>query len=191
MRTPSLFERSLGKTIRAAFGVETKVFRFGDDDGVVDCAIVSGRNFPVEGVTSYGSVGLSQTVQQAGDVEVKVEVVTACASDTPHVDSLLSSCVFDCFKNRTNISYGSLIPDIIDQYGISRTLRHVTFVAPFLWPALDKIEVEGQVIYCLLMVPISDGEKAYLESNGIDALEALFDNAQIDIFDINRASVVS
>ncbi len=41
------------------------------------------------------------------------------------------------------------------------------------------------------MLPISDAEKAYLEINGIDALETLLNDRQIDLFDINRPSVLS
>lgn len=176
--------------MRSAFGAETKVVRFGDDDGVSDCFVVSGANCPVEGVTSYSSVGLSRTAQRVGSAEVKVEVVAACASDTPHIDNLVASCVFESVKNRTSIIYGAQIPDIVDQYGISRTLRHVTFVAPFLWHGLGKLEVDGQIIHCLLMLPISDAEQAYLKRHGIESLEALFDEAQIDIYDINRSSVL-
>ena len=191
MSAPSPFERDLGRAIRAAFGVETKVVRFGDDDGGNDCFIVSGSNCPVDGVTSYGSVGLSRAGQKAGNTDVSVEIVAACASGTPHIDNLVASCVFDSVKNGTNITYGAQIADIIDQYGISQTLRHVTFVAPFLWHGLGKLEFGGQAVHCLLMLPISDTEKAYLESNGIDALEALFNDRQIDLFDINRPSVLS
>lgn len=190
MSTPPPFERDLGRAIRAAFGAETKVVRFGDDNGIDDCFIVSGANCPVEGVTSYGSVGLCRTTQRAGTADVKVEIVAACASGTPHIDNLVASCVFESVKNGANIVYGAHISDIIVQYGVTRTLRHVTFVAPFLWRGLNKLDVNGQAVLCLLMLPISDAEKNYLESHGIDALEAIFNDQQIDIYDINRASVV-
>ena len=191
MNTPSPFERDLGKVIRAEFGAETKVVRFGDDDGANDCFIVSGADCPVDGVTSYGSVGLSRHSQRAGTTNMKVEILAACASVTPHIDNLLASCVFDCVKNGASIIYGARISNIVSQYGISSTLEHVTFVAPFLWQGLNRLEVLGQDIHCLMMLPISDSELAYLESHGIDALEALFDEHQIDIFDISRQPVIS
>lgn len=191
MSATTLFERDLGRAIRSAFGAETKVVRFGDDDGVNDCFVVSGSNCPVDGVTSYGSVGLSRIGQKAGIADVSVEIVAACASGTPHVDNLVASCVFDSVRNGTNVIYGAQIADIIVQYGISQTLRHVTFVAPFLWNGLGKLEFDGRAVNCLLMLPISDAEKAYLDINGIDALETLLNDRQIDLFDINRPSVLS
>ena len=109
---------------------------------------------------------------------------------TPHIDNVVASCVFESAGNGTNISYGSYIRDIISQYGISRTLSHATFVAPFLWQGLDRLMIGDQPVYCLMMLPVSDAKVDYLECNGIDALERLFDEEQIDIFDINRPSVV-
>jgi len=188
---PSAFERDLGKSIRSRLGDETKVVRFGDDDGVNDCFIVSGFNCPIEGVTSYSSIGLSRTTQKLGIADVRVELITACASGTPHVDNLMASCVFECFRNGTNISYGSLITNIVSQYRISDTLRHVTFVSPFLWHGFNRLEVGAQDIHFLLMLPISESEKIFAENNGIDALENVFNKAQIDIYDVHRSSIIS
>lgn len=191
MKTPSPFERELGKAIRSRFGAETKVVRFGDDDGRHDVFIVSGADCPVSGVTSYGTVGLSQKIQPVGPSGAKVELVAACAAQTPHIDNLLASCVFDSVKNGSAIVYASCIADILVQYGVSSTLKHVTFVAPFLWNGLNRLSVDGEEVLFLMMLPISDAERTYLTKHGIDALEALFSKKQIDIYDINRPSAVS
>jgi hypothetical protein len=190
MNTPTLFERELGKSIRTKFGEKTKVVRFADDDEVNNVFIVSGMNHPIEGVISYGSIGLSRFPQRVEKTELKVEIVAACAAVTPNVDNLVASCVFDSVKNGSRIGYGSCISDIVVQYGISNTLKHVVFVAPFLWHGMDKLTVEGETIHCLMMLPISDAERQYLEARGIDALENVFNEKQIDIFDINRPSVL-
>ncbi|MBC2035444.1 suppressor of fused domain protein [Listeria booriae] len=47
-----------------------------------------------------------------------------------------------------------------------------------------------KVITWLLLIPISKSELEYLSDNGIDALESLFEAGQIDIFDINRKSML-
>jgi antitoxin YqcF len=190
MSTPTPLERELGRSIRSRFGAQTKVIRFADDKEINEVFVVSGNNCPVEGVTSYGSVGLSRNTQRLNAEGVKVEIVAACESKTPNFDSLVASCVFDSVKNGSNIVYGSCIADILVQYQISDTLKHVTFVAPFLWQGLDKISVEGEIIYCLMMLPISDAERQYLNEYGIDALESIFNEKQIDVFDINRPSVL-
>lgn len=189
MSAPSAFERDLGRAIRSEFGAATQVVRFGDDGGANDCFIVTGTDCPISGVSSYGSVGLSRKAQKVGTTDVRVEILAACASITPHIDNLLASCVFDSVKNGSNIIYGACIPDIVSQYGISRTLKHVTFVAPFLWQGMNRLTVDGQAVHCLLMLPISDSEKNFLQGHGIEALENLFNEKQIDVYDINRPSI--
>jgi hypothetical protein len=60
------------------------------------------------------------------------------------------------------------------------------------WPRNDDLttlELEGKTVAWLLGVPISDGERSFAEENGGDALEALFEEHQIDIFDLTRPSV--
>lgn len=190
MMTPTTFEKDLGRLIRSRFGENTKVVRFGDDQEEQCTFIVSGVDCPERGVTSYGSVGLYKAPQRVGGSQILVEIVAACASATANIDNLLASCVFDAIKNRSQVIYGSFIENIALQYGISSTLNHVAFVSPFLWDDLDKLEVEGRSVYLLLMLPISDAELSFLKGNGIDALEKRFSENQIDIFDINRPSVV-
>jgi antitoxin YqcF len=190
MPTLTSFERALVKTFRASFGQNTQFRGYGDDDERNTVIIVRGIDFPVVGVTSYASVGLYKNIQDARQVEVMVEIVAACATATPHVDNLVASCVFDSVKNGSSVIYGSCIRNIIPQYEISQTLKHVTFVAPFLWEELSKIEIEGSPVYCLMMLPISDAEAQYLQGNGIDALERHFTEKQIDVFDISRPSAV-
>lgn len=106
------------------------------------------------------------------------------------MDNLVASCVFDVRKNGSRVMYGSFIEDIVRQYDISKTLKHVAFVSPFLWADLNKIEIDHTPVYFLLMLPISDAEMSFLKEKGIDALEKQFGEKQIDIFDINRSSAM-
>jgi len=190
MRSPTAYELELGRFLRSRFGADTKVVRFADDEHENDAFIVSGYDCPYEGVTSYGSVGLSNRDQFSGSLPVRVEILAACASSADFIDNLVASCVFDSLKNGTNIVYGAVIRDLAVQYNASSTLKHVTFVSPFLWNDLNKVDLSGKTIHFLLMLPISDAELDYLAECGIDALEKTFDEKQIDIFDINRPSAI-
>ena len=190
MSNASPSERAIARKIKAAFGPNTQWGRFGDEGEINDCYVAECLNCPVHGVTSYATVGLSRNHQDAGDKDVLVEVLAACASETPCIDNLVSSCVFDSVRNGSNIVYGTCLSNIIDQYEISKTMRHVVFVAPFLWDDLQQVEIDGSTVYFLMALPISDAEREYLFENGIDALEQKFEEAQIDVYDINRPSSV-
>jgi antitoxin YqcF len=189
MRQPDPYELALGRHVRARLGGATRVVRYGDDYGEHDMFLVSGVDFPDAGITCFGTVGLSKHEQAFGDKTVRVELVGACASTTPHFDNVMSSCVFEHLRNGTPIVYGSVIENILDQYDMSRTLRHVTFVAPFLFDGFDPAKIEAVEVHWLMAVAISDDELALLRSQGIDVLEDRFEAAQIDVYDINRSSV--
>jgi antitoxin YqcF len=190
MRDPTESERLLGRHIRATFGGTTRVVGYGDDDGRQDVFLVSAEDIPTRGVTSYGTVGLFNTPQPFQDKRVFVEILGACASATRPFANLIGSCVFESRKNGTPVVHGGVMPGILDQYEMSNTLRHVTFVSPFLWDGFKPFPLEEKEIHWLLALPISDGERGFLGANGIDALEALFEERQIDLFDINRLSAV-
>ena len=49
---------------------------------------------------------------------------------------------------------------------------------------------EGQAVAWLQAVPISDPERDLAEREGSDSLEDLFERQQIDVFDLDRPSVV-
>lgn len=190
MRKPTEYEQKLGQFVRNQFGNSTKVVRYGDDDGDRDIFLVTGENVPVDGVTSYGTVGLSLVAQQFLGQEIFVELLGACASATSEFDNLMASCVFESVKNRSPIIYGSCLKNIIDQYKLSSTLRHVTFVSPFLWDDFEMRTVFDKDVHWLVALPISDVELVFLEERRINELENLFESQQIDAFNINRASSI-
>lgn len=189
MAQPTSREVEIGRFARTVFGGKTSVHRFSDDTGGVHLFMASGDDCPVAGVMSYATIGLSNHPISYGGQDVKVEVVGACSAAVPAFGNVVASCAIERIKNDTPIHYGSWIDGILDQYGMSTTLRHVTFVSPFLWEGFEARAFEGETIHWLMAVPISDGELEVLRTRGIGALEATFERAQIDIFDIQRASI--
>lgn len=69
-------------------------------------------------------------------------------------------------------------------------MKHVLFVTPTLWGELKSKEFEEKKVVWLMLVPISENEYKFAEEKGSDALEDLFVEKQIDVYDLNRASVV-
>lgn len=69
-------------------------------------------------------------------------------------------------------------------------MKHILLTTPFLWENLINIETDQKVVTWLSLVPISEAELEYLDDNGSDALESLFEENSIDIFDIYRESVL-
>lgn len=69
-------------------------------------------------------------------------------------------------------------------------MKHIYFTTPFLWNNLPGLELEDKVITWLMAIPISDNEFDFLIQNGSESLEGLFEEKNINIFDINRKSII-
>jgi len=186
----SKLHRKIGRYVQSEFGADVKVTRYGDDTEKYSIPIVKGYGVPQIGVISYGTVGLSDIEQIAGEARVNVEILGVCGLKNEEFANVLSSCYFECVKNGTPIIYGGYIENIVGQYNISSTLNHITFITPFLWRGFNAQEFDEKVVHWLMAIPISDSELEFLMSNGINALEDLFEKKQIDLFNINRPSTL-
>ena len=86
---------------------------------------------------------------------------------------------------------GIIFPDIVSMYEASSILCDVYFTYPFPWEEeLKSVLIGDRQVAWLLAVPISKAESAYAQSSGPERLEACFEERAIDIFDLNRASVI-
>lgn len=61
--------------------------------------------------------------------------------------------------------------------------------SPFLWD-IESQSFENVLVVWLQVVPISESERLYAVENGPEALDRLFDEYQIDVFNVYRKSVV-
>jgi hypothetical protein len=65
------------------------------------------------------------------------------------------------------------------------------FLPPFLWEdKLTSLKLASKTVHFLLCVPITEAELAFKIRNGTSALEKLFEEQEINIFDLDRKSVV-
>lgn len=76
-------------------------------------------------------------------------------------------------------------------HNLSKTMSDVYFTNPFLWEdRFQPLHVNNKVVAWLLAIPISKSETKFATEFGSEKLEKLFSEKDIDIFDLNRASVV-
>ncbi|MFM5955399.1 MAG: suppressor of fused domain protein [Novosphingobium sp.] len=188
-REPTETEKLIGRYVRSMLGDVTQVHRYADDDEANDLFLASGSDWPVKGVTSFGTIGLSRYPVQIGSGTVNLELLGACATATKKFANVVASCALEKIKNGTTIVHGSTLRNIVTQYAISTTMNHIFFTSPFLWEGFGPQIFAGTEIHWLMAIPISDSELIYLERFGPDALEARFESEQIDVFNITRLTV--
>lgn len=172
-------------------GGKPKVFRYLDEKKKKSIDILSCIDRPYTGVTSFATIGLSN--HDIGIVsdnkKLGLELLGACDIKEELFSNIISTTAFEIME-RDNCGYGHIIPNVIEQYISDSEMKHVYLMNPFLWDGFKTIEFEDRKVAWLLIIPISDEEKGYAVVNSGNALETKFEEANVDIFNIRRKSIL-
>lgn len=185
--------RIIARFLANVFGGKPSVRRFWDENNESFVDILTSSDRPEKGVSSYSTIGLSDAplIRNGSEYPVRVEIVGACGSIFSGFDNALATAAFNIINSKMFCFPGTIFEDVITMYGISSTMQHFLFVPPFLWNnKLKTMSLKSKTVAWLLAIPISEQEMRYAEEKGSDALEQLFEDKQIDIFDLKRKSVV-
>lgn len=182
----------VARTALEAFGGKPSVTKYWDDNNVNNVDILATIDRPYEGVTSYSSIGLSDyTIGYSVDEkDLRVEIVGACDKTFDFFPNIISSCAFNLINTKLSIYYGEIFKGVVKMYYPNSEMEHILFTSPFLWKRLKNIDFSNKKVTWLLAVPISTKEFLYAEQEGIEALEDLLEQNEIDIFDIERKSIL-
>ncbi len=186
---------NLAKSLATALGFNPKMVRHYDNEKINSIDILS-IDDPLDNQNEFNAtIGLSDIpVLINGKIQnFGVEIFLNSNKKFEYASSLLSTCAFFIGKDKWEARPGAVFNNLIEYYDKGKIMKHIYFTEPYFW--LDKLEVisanSDKNVLFLLAVPISDGELKYKENNGDDALEELlFGEMKIDIFDLNRKSVV-
>jgi hypothetical protein len=171
------------------WGARPKVFRHGDEAERHFVNVAHLQDCPVAGVTAVATVGLSD--HDLGLGSVRTELIGAFPSSFEQGVNIAATCAFNAFKDGVRTMPDAIHPNVVSVYRTNSALPHIVLVDPFLWdngPA--TLDAGGFKIAWLMMVPISETERAFAIDKGAAALTARFEQEQIDIFDLDRSPVV-
>lgn len=184
--------KMIAKSALLAFGGKPSVSKYWDDTNVSNIDMLSTVNRPYDGVTSFSTIGLSDhSIDYSVDGKpLRLEIVGACASEFEHFPNILATCAFCVINTKYSISPRKVFRDIVKMYYPSSEMKHVLFVSPFLWEDLKTLDFPDKKVAWLLAVPISENEYLFAQEKGTEALEDLFEQKEIDIFDIERKSIL-
>lgn len=171
------------------WGGRPKVVRHGDEAERNFVNVAALRDSPVAGVTAVATVGLSD--HDLGLGAVRIELVGAFPSSFEWGVNIAATCAFNAFKDGVRTMPDAIHLGVVSTYRANPALPHIMLVDPFLWkdgPA--TLDAGGFKVAWLMMVPISEAERTFAVRKGAHTLTALFEEAQIDIFDLDRSSVV-
>jgi hypothetical protein len=188
----SVDDKSIYRQVAGAFGGQPKVTAYHDGSGEWRLDLVSCADQPTRGVTSYGTIGASNFPLLRNGVEfpTRVELLGACPTAHQWFPQALCTAAFYIMKDQWFCCPGAVFETMIEIYDGSLEMKHFAFHNPYLWDSLRTTRLATKTVSWLLAVPISDRECQYCRQHGWDALSDLFERAQIDIFDLQRPSVV-
>lgn len=192
MSTISADNKSIAHLIMEAFGGKPIVREYLHDDLPLKMPVASLVDIPDIGVTSYSTIGLSDAALQSGDGEfvTRIELCAAADSSLNFVPNIIASAAFNILRKRIHHRSGNVMPNYVKEYYVDAKCPHLYFTSPFLWKnEFGSVRLQYKTVSWLLCFPISQKEYLYLEENGNDKFESLFQEAKMNIFDIDRESV--
>lgn len=182
----------IARTALEVFGGKPSVSKYWDENNVSNVDILSTKDRPYEGVTSYSTIGLSDySIGYSIDEKpLRIEIVGASATIFEFFPNIVSTCAFNIINTKFPITHGEIYKEVVKMYYPDSEMEHVLFTSPFLWEKLISLDFIDKKVTWLLTVPISTKELLFVEKEGAEALEDLFEKKDIDIFDIRRNSVL-
>ncbi len=183
----------VARKLASVFGGKPTVNRYWDEAEKSFVDLVSCIDQPCDGVSSYGTIGLSDyaLIQDGKEFPVRLEIVGAAASGNEAFPNILTTAAFYIINNEWFCCPGAILKNAVDMYDQSLHMKHLLFVSPFLWgDGFTTLECESKSVAWLLAIPISESEREYAEQKGSDELENLFEEKQIDVFDLSREAAL-
>jgi hypothetical protein len=192
MPNVSVDNKQIASHIAGVFGGRPTVQRHWDADEKSWVGILASADRPIEHVTSYATIGLSDfpIMKDGKDIGVRTEFVGACASKYPEFANMLGTAAFCVINSRWLVHPHAIFPGVVEMYRPAGPMRHLFFVPPFLWsPPPSTLTLPSKVVAWLMAVPISEGEYRHAIDEGPEALDQAFVRSQIDVFDLERKSL--
>ncbi|KAK2774711.1 hypothetical protein FQN53_003518 [Emmonsiellopsis sp. PD_33] len=175
------------------FNGPPKVSSYHDADRRHTIHVATKANCPSPGVTSYSTMGLSDTplIQNGEEFDTRLEILAACASTTKFFDRAVSTAAFYIIREKAFCAPGHVFMDILNQYEPDILFPHFYFTTPCFWEHWPRtMQLPGKVVSFLQAIPISESERRYLLQHGEDAFETLLEEKDVDLCDLSREPVV-
>lgn len=188
MSKPTESQKELYKKLSPILGIDSKVVRYGDDNNDKSIFILECPDPTDEKTMFYSTIGLMDFPTD----DIKYEILFTAYTTFECAGNILSSSAFFVIKDNWKISNGVVFETLVEMFlPNNKDMKHVLFTSPFLWEdKLEGFEVQNEEILFLLAIAISDAELQYKNKNGLPALESIFEEKNVDIFDLDRASAL-
>ena len=165
----------------------------GEDSLALDVAII--EDFPEEGIRTFSTIGMSDvafTDEEGKAYEFRMEIVASDDLDNEVIPDILFEVYAHAKENSDWIcTPGSVLENVIEPWRPDSDMKHAYFTSSFFVQELNEVRVfDNTKVIWVMLIPISDKELEYLDENGNDAFETMLEDAEANILDIDRESVL-
>jgi len=185
--------KAVGRHVLSVFGGKPKVQEYLHDDLPMAVDVLSVVGSPEPDLVSYSTIGLFETVLgNEAELGTRVELCGAMPADIEQWPNVLASAVFALMRSRRAVMPGSVLEGYVAEYYSDTLVPHLYLTAPFLWSEghFKQLELDSGVkVNWLQGTPISEAELEILRARGESEFEDLLEQADVDVFDLYRASM--
>ncbi len=175
--------------IRDCFGGDMTVKNYYGDNDNITIDILRCEASPYEGVASFSTVGLSDMLgwESSDGTPFGIELVGAAHDAFDEFANLLASAARMVKRLEIHCKPHQILEGVVADYEVSSTMCHMICVDPFLWnPGPETLDLGETMTVWLQVLPISEREFQYSQSNGPEAMLDQLGSAGYDILDLNR-----
>lgn len=188
--------KKLSNYITNIVGINNGIDRYYDKDKSSSIDIFTCDDPLYPRIKICGTIGVSDhpnriEMDDNSFKDIPIELLIGGYTEFNMLADILSTLGFYITNKGWECQPGSVFMRVVEMYYEATEMKHIMFISPFLWEdKLEPLKLETKTVHWLLCIPISDKELEYKMENGTSALEDIFQEKDIDIFDINRKSAI-
>ncbi len=186
MTRKEIFRHAMG-----FIGGKGSVYEYHNDDKSKSIDIMTNSNTKFSKVDVSATIGLSEVDLGLRSKNKSLRIELICVGDKGDevACNILATTAFDIMDMK-ECYWGQIVPDVIREYDKKCKTAHVILLSPSFWDDYRPIESEDKIVVWLLLVPITNEERAFIEENGVDAFEKILADQSSDITDRKRNSFI-
>lgn len=183
--------KDIFKYSRRFIGGTPAVYAYYTEDKLKSIDIMTSKDTQFTDVDVHSTIGLSEIDinKSLSGKRVGVELIAVGDKGKETICNILASVAFEIMDEH-DCYFGKVFSDAISKYDNGLAMKHAILLSPAFWNQYKQMSSEDMIVTWLLLVPLSDMEKEYVEKFGVDEFEELLAKQDVDITDINRKSFV-
>lgn len=192
----NIFEKTMCNALKETLGGEQRPFSYQEPDAEHKLDILFAKNSPSRNYLTASTLGLVNRTTGYKDSEsgrnIRAEIIMSSYGGTDMIGKILTTTGVGIFNAEIMYGYGTALKGVLEDYLPDSDMKHLFLMnPPPIWEKKFTVsELENDLITFLYALPISQAELEFMSENGIEALQDRFVEANIDMFDLERKSIM-